>query len=416
MKNGILFIIRAYNDIDHITPIVYKMNLEHPDIPVNVLIYNVINDYSSDYRVKFLKNMDIPITHIFDHLSPQVIPVNLYFRIIQYIDKMKRFNLIRLFLNRLFVLPMKRSFNSKIDHILPGELLNSIFNHKPTVIVFDQAENSFYRKLCDYAKLKSITTVAVPHGHNTLANDMIWTDSMEILPNTSTIQTPNIYNYVVYENDIIANRYIRSGLVEKDQVKVIGSSRFSDEWIEKMEGIIPAKRLPIYPKETLKVVLMLTKYKYNGHPDEIERTIEYLSNFPNLQLIVKPHTRGMRFNNTFESNVTIVDNEFHSPLLIEWADIVLFTMTSVIFDCLKKDKPILYLKNTHSNKLLSENYFHSWEVHCRDDLRAFILNAFENRNSRTYSVEDRDKYCKVMIEPHGKNVLQMYCSFIESIA
>ena len=92
-----------------------------------------------------------------------------------------------------------------------------------------------------------------------------------------------------------------------------------------------------------------------------------------------------------------------------------FTMTSVIFDCLIKDKPALYMKNTHSNKLLSENYFNTWEVRCRDDLRNFIWELKQNKQYRTYSKKDRDIYCKKMIGPHDIDVLGQYNSFLISL-
>jgi len=341
-----------------------------------------------------------------------MLPVDVFLKSIKFIKIYNRYNPLRLIINRLFIIPLRKILITKIDGINPDNLINDIFTSKPNIIVFDQAWNSFYNKLCHYSEKNQIVTVSVPHGHNTLANELIWSNSMDIAPHTSKIQSPSIYNYVVYENDIIANRYMKMGLVTKKQICVIGSSRFSNEWLKKLESILPKLNFPKLDNKVLKVVFMLTKSKYNGHPDEVERTIEYISKFPDIYLIVKPHTRGMKFHKTFSSNVQIVDNEFHSPLLINWADVVLFTMTSVIYDCLKKDKPVLYMKNTHSNKLLSENYFNTWEVHCRDDLRDFILKLKENKQFRTYSKQDRDKYCKTMIEPYGDDVLDQYNSFL----
>ena len=169
--------------------------------------------------------------------------------------------------------------------------------------------------------------MAVPHGHNTLANELIWENSMETEVGDSHKQWKFFYDFVVFENSIIAERYKKMGLVQEEQIKIIGSSRFSDEWVSVLDFILPLGPLPKSSNNILKIVFMLTKPKYNGHPLEVERTIEYLSKFPNVKIIVKPHTRGMKFNKKFSSNVNIVDNEFHSPLLIDWAD-VLFTMTS----------------------------------------------------------------------------------------
>ena len=131
----------------------------------------------------------------------------------------------------------------------------------------------------------------------------------------------------------------------------------------------------------------------------------------------------MKAHNLFEkdqhyvvqnNNVIIVDNSYHSATLIDWADLTIFTMTSVIFDCLQMDKPALYLKNTHANKLLSENYFTSWQVECRDDLRFHLVNMIKNNNYRPYSKEERKNYCSDCVEPEGKDVLTNYSNFITS--
>ena len=69
----ILFLLRAYNDIDHIVPIIYKMNSLEKDIDITVLIFNTENDFYFDYRLQFLNKLNIQVLHIFDFLN-----VNIY--------------------------------------------------------------------------------------------------------------------------------------------------------------------------------------------------------------------------------------------------------------------------------------------------------------------------------------------------
>jgi len=279
------------------------------------------------------------------------------------------------------------------------------------ILVFDQTYFSLYNRIINHCNKHNITTIAVPHGHNTFDNELIYADHMDIDFSDHIKKEQLKFKYVVYENSIISDRYLQLGIVNEQQIKVLGSTRFCNEWMKKLREILPEADLPVLDDKILKIVFMISKPKYNGHPEEVERTIKYISKFPDVFIFVKPHTRGMKFNMEFGSNVQIVDNDFHSPILIDWADVVLFTMTSVIFDCLKCDKPALYLRSTHSNKLLSERYFHSWEVHCRDDLREFIWALKSNKKFRTYSKEDRDKYCKECIEPNGTDVLGQYAEF-----
>ena len=414
MNKNILFMMRAYNDIDHITPIIYKLNKDQPSVIITIFIYDVNETYEHDYRIQFLKTLSVNIIHVLDYIETQVFPINTYKKLIHITKNLSRFNPIRVFISRLFIIPFRKLLTKKISDLEPDEFLQTILREIPSIIVFDQGNNRFYKKLCKFSAKHGIVTVAVPHGHNTFANEMIWTNSMEISQHTSEIQFVFYYQYVVFENWIIAERYKKMGLVKEKQIRVLGSSRFSDEWINKLNEILSKSTLPEYPPKILRVVFFLTKRQYNINQSEIERSINFLSKFPDIYIIIKPHTRG-KFNMSLPTNVEIVDNECHSPWLIDWADIVLFTMSSVIFDCLKKDVPTIYMKNTHSNKLLSENYFNSWEVHCRDDLRDFIWRYKNNRNTRTYLGEDRDKYCKEMLEPEGKDVLGNYVSFLKEL-
>ena len=53
-----LFFVRAFNDIDHITPIVWKMHQSHH--PVGVYCLNPEYDIQHDYRLNFLRNLGNP--------------------------------------------------------------------------------------------------------------------------------------------------------------------------------------------------------------------------------------------------------------------------------------------------------------------------------------------------------------------
>jgi len=404
--------MRHNNDIDHITPIIYKLEKENPSVIITILIYNVLETFEDDYRIQFLRTLRVNIIHVFDCLTNQVIPINLYKKLIHISKVYARLNPIRILINRLFVLPGIKLLKKMILNIKLDNFFQKNFYKMPNIIVFDQANDPFYKKLCEFSLENNIVTIAVPHGHNIYANEMVWSNSMEILPSPPTSFGFDS-QYVVFENSIIAERYKRMGIVKEKQIRILGSSRFCDEWINQLNEILPKETLPEPPSKILRVVILLTKTQFNINRSELLRTINFLSKFPDIYIIIKLHPRGgKRFTQSFPNNVRFVKNEFQTPVLINWADIVLFIGSSAMIDCLKKDVPTLYMKNTHSNKLLSENYFHSWEVHCRDDLRDFIWKLKNDKNSRTYSVKDRDRYCRVMIEPKGKDVLGNYVSML----
>jgi len=408
----IIFFFRAYNDIDHMTPILYKLHKRHSDIDLEVLIIDLNDDYKEDFRISFLLKNNIKIKHIVDYLNfPKKIKT-VYLKLIKLCDRLGRLNVIRILISRLIIKSLQKYLKKKLKRLSCEKLLSDLRKDRKAVLVFDQSYVKLYDRLCELALQNNIPTVAVPHGHNTFDNELIWVNSMDIEFNSSQVQKPFNFQYVVFENKIIEQRYKRLGLLINSKTVILGSARFCTEWVYKLREILPTVTLPELSEDTLKIVFMMSKSKYNGHPSEVERTIKYISQFPNTYLIIKPHTRGMRFQKEFNNNVKIVSNDFHSPILIDWADVVLFTMTSVIFDCLKMDKPVIYLKNTHANRLLSERYFTSWQVECRDDIRKLIWRLKNNKASRTYSKKDRDRYCSEVIEPEGKDVLNNYRSFL----
>ena len=59
-----LFFTRHFNDIDHITPIVWK--LKKDNYPVAVYCMNPQYDIRNDYRLQFLKNEGVPVDYLHD--------------------------------------------------------------------------------------------------------------------------------------------------------------------------------------------------------------------------------------------------------------------------------------------------------------------------------------------------------------
>jgi len=59
-----LFFVRAFNDIDHMTPIVWKMSQDN--LPVAVYCTNPEYDIQSDYRLEFLKSLGIEVDFLYN--------------------------------------------------------------------------------------------------------------------------------------------------------------------------------------------------------------------------------------------------------------------------------------------------------------------------------------------------------------
>jgi len=414
--NSIVFVCRAYNDIDHITPIAYKLKQTHPEIEIEIILYDVKNNFSDDFRLIFLQSIKISVFHILDLLYDSKVFHKSYFWLKKYQLGLK-VSLCSLLLKILVLNPVEKFYNRIILNVNGQYFLSKYFSNLPKLIVFDQSYLKFYSNLCSHCRSLNIPTIAVPHGHNILSNELIWNESMDIYPSSPGLQGKMPYDYVIYENHIIAERYKKMMITTNSQAIVLGSSRFNDEWVKLLRTIIPKKYPNTPPDCKLKVVIMLSKPRYNGFTEELVRSINFISKFPNVFLVVKPHTRNKKFNHTVRNEKIFVDNkhQFDSPNLIDWADLVIFEHSCICFDSIKNDKPTLYLKSTHANKLMSESIFTSWEVNCRDDLRSFLWKMLHDKSFRTYTSEDAQTFCRTVIEPEGKDVLSNYVSFIMKI-
>ena len=65
-----LFFVRDFNDIDHITPIVWKMKGDN--YPVAVYCINPEYDINSDYRLNFLKDSGVEVDSIYNVFDEQL--------------------------------------------------------------------------------------------------------------------------------------------------------------------------------------------------------------------------------------------------------------------------------------------------------------------------------------------------------
>ena len=415
-NSDIIFFVRAYNDLDHMAPVIYKLRTKYPSLSISVLNLSLSTRFHKDFRVKFLNKIGINFSHILSRLGFNSLFLRLYFKSMEIDSNLNKYNPFRFFINRFIIQITRKFIHNKLLHYDSEKLLLNINGELPRILIFDKTRTYFpgtlYKNLASYSKKNNIITVAMPHGHNTWSNTLIAENSMEINPDKPTVNEPFYTDYVIFENKLFLERYENFGLLEPEQIVVLGSSRFCDEWNNKIRNIVPQGNLPETSPDTFKVLCFVPEEFHNANLIEFRRTINYISQFPNVVIIIKLHTRHNYYKERFPDNVFLVGNDIHSPQLIDWSNLILFTSTSVIFDAIKRDRPILYMKNTQANKLLSEDYFSSWEIHCRDELRDNIWSLIEDRNYRTYSLKDAQDYCRNTIEPVGKDILNLYADFL----
>jgi hypothetical protein len=136
--------------------------------------------------------------------------------------------------------------------------------------------------------------------------------------------------------------------------EIQGNLRMDKRWIEKLHNEIlvpPVLDKTLYlerlPQGNPRVVFMLSKLGYGIKLDEMKSTIRTVAEMKGVACAIKPHTRGMKFDfmNERETQSCAIVPDIPSALLIEWADIILITGSSIAFHAMIKGKRVGYLQN-----------------------------------------------------------------------
>jgi len=413
----VLFFMRAYNDIDHLTPVAYKIKQINNNLNIACIIVAVDKDYSHDFRLEYIKKSGIDIYNIYDLLGIKQLSIYHYISSRLKVEPVYNFEFIYKVFNKIMFRPVENWLLSKLNKYDTAKKFLELFDIPAKLFIFDHSGLSFYKSLVNLLDKIEVPSVAIPHGHDIFSNEMIKNHMMSMVPGVrEDVSAKAPFTYVTFAGNYFKDRYIDYGIVDKKQATVIGSPRFSDEWVKKIREIAPLIKLPKHDEKSLKIVLMLSKPAYNGFTDELIRTVEFMAQYKEIFLFIKPHTREKKFYTQKHDNV-YVDNshKYNSPQLIDWADLIIFEHSCICYDALKMDKPTIYLSSTHSNTLISEKYFTSWEARTRDEVRDFLLKSLSNQSTRTYAKESADEFMRDTIEPEGKDVLGIYASFLSGL-
>lgn len=420
-----LFFIRAFNDIDHITPVVWKMHLDN--YPVSVYCINPAYDIYNDYRLNFLRKLGIQVDYLYRAFDQQL---GLCHRILMHLV-LWSFAAERKMVSNgkshsLRVIRMISRQIGKIGSWIYKLVKSKYYNRRcaleflkkigARVLCFDWIRPHKYvvEAILSAAQEMSIPTLALPHGVFLYTNEHVQTESKE----DGLLERYSAYDYVVVQNKSFKNLIAKSGVVA-EKIQVLGSARYCNEWMEQNTKILPRKIKPQADKsKKLKVVFMTTRPHYRIDVARMIHTFDILSAIDDIDVAVKPHTRTGKeaalYDNLPLSNVS----EISSVELCEWADVLLLIGSSIIIEALTRNKPALYLKYLHENITEYEQLNACWIIEEEDEL-TLALNALkEEKRHRPYADEDVDRFMTEIIYggQKGRDVLRGYEQFITSRA
>ena len=416
-----LFFVRHFNDIDHFTPIVWKMHKDN--YPVAVYCMNPEYDIQSDYRLQFLRDEGVKVDFLYNDFEQSL---GLLQRIVRFLF------ISTLAIERKLIsdLQSQLSFLSRPFGRLAGKIGSRLYKFARRRFyninwARDLLEQSGAQALCfdwirphkyvvdvllKVAKEMSIPTLSLPHGVFLYTND-----SVRIAPRGEMrFEKYYRYDYIIVQNKLFKEIISKSG-IDKEKIFVLGSARYCNEWMEQNRKIIPRKiESNNGNAEKLKIVLMTTRPQYRINVERMVKTFDILSNFSEIETVIKPHTRSgdeaKMYENVPLSNVS----ELSSVELCEWADVVLVIASSIIIEALTQGKPALYLKYLHENITEYEEFGACWTIHDDTELQDALMSLRDEKKIVPYTDQNVKRWLAEIISggKSERDVLKDYKDFI----
>ena len=420
-----LFFVRAFNDIDHITPIVWKMSMDK--YPVSVYCIDPEYDIDNDYRLNFLKERGVTVEFIYNSFDQSLGLLH---------------GAIRFLFLRSFAAARKLNFNGGNERTMLSKMFGRFAQGMGTwfyrlakgryykqnwaqkfieqsgaqVLCFDWIRPRKYvvDTLLRTAKEMSIPTVALPHGLFLYTNDLVQSESKE----EGQFERYHHYDYVVVQNKLFKKIISKSG-VHDEKIFVLGSTRYCNEWMAQNKRILP-RRMKLNGNNAgkLKVVFMTTRPHYRIHVEKTLRTFDILGNLDSVQVVVKPHTRTGKEAEMYKGLSLANVSDISSVELAEWSDVMLVVGSSIIIEALTRNKPALYLKYLHENTTEYEEFGACWIIHDEDELRDALLSLRDQKGHVPYTEENVDRWLAEVIYggQNERDVLRVYEEFIVNCA
>lgn len=420
----ILFFIRRYNDIDHLAPVIYKI-AKGKNFKIEILCLNLKINVIKDYRLSFLeKRFGVKTKYLFNEINPTVFHFILTGIRSLLLFLRNRINLSSKIMNYF----LKLFYNQKIlKTFYENSWADSFLRKKnPKVLIFDwQNPKPYLLPIIQQAQKLNIPQLALPHGINLATNDLITNKALKDGVDENYGQNWKYFNFAVTQFQIHKERIVKGGYSSK-KITTLGSARFCSEWRSVLAEIIPKNESPIPSTDgKLKVLFMDHSFKYRSQVDNVAETIRNLVKIDFIDLIIKPSTAGLNSIKTENQgsisslelyNIARVEPEEESINLIEWADVVLCTLSSIGIEVLLKNKILIHPQYFHHNSLLYDEMNACWNVKNFEELKEALKKINKSADYRPYSTENVNKFINYVVYA-GKpklDVLGEYKNFILS--
>jgi hypothetical protein len=398
----ILFFIRRFNDVDHTVPMIHAVQQKSRE-DIRVISLNPALNLAEDVRLGFLRDKRVRIDH-----ATEVLRENCLERAGHYIS--------RWLVNRLSTHSLAGWVDRRFG--MGAWARRLIQQLKPSVLVFDwqEPEKTLALQIQQAAKKQNIPMLATPHGMQLMMNDLVTTQASESGEATSWGHFLRYIDRVVAPFELQAQWFERCG-VPREKLVVLGSARFCPAWRDIYAGLIAnAPNSGPAQSDKVKVVYMDHVAAYRIHPEIVEATLTRIAALDFVDLVIKPSTGANAFSSPALKEISGAVEEVSSITLIDWADVVIGSISSILIEALAADKPLIYPIHHSNNDSMFTARGACLSVATDEDLEAALAQHHADPTSRLYPKEAAGAFLTevVMGGDANNNVLDNYASFVLS--
>lgn len=413
-----LVFLRHYNDIDHITPIIDKWQQVGHACDVILLA-----DSSAirDYRIRHLATLErVRVAHLRDIVSERdFLRYRLLTRLATRAERKRGYSVAARALG--YGSEERLNFWQRLS---TGLLDYTFAESGDGVVAFDWVSRNtgvameWVRVLVELAHARGMRAISLPHGDSPHANKMI--RDTELSPSAdTTFANADIFDSVAVPNRLCAERF--EPHMPAARIAVLGSPRYCDEWLARLPVLLPHSPLS-GTRQGLRVVMFLRKRNFTSFWEEIAIVARMIAGFSGTELIIKEHTRsGWKQPLARDVHlrrlrqVRVVGDEVHSAHLLDWADVVVDIATSVSFEAVKRNIPVLAADYLHAGLSTVARLIPETLMQCRDDVWHAIDGFVRNGTVGFYDEDHRRRFIDEIIDVPDADVLPRYVALLAGV-
>jgi hypothetical protein len=367
------FFIRAYNDLDHFSPIIWKFIREKSK---PIVVFHAKLDFVNDYRIKILKEAgEFEIYRFLDkeYVKYQKSGKGIIFKLFKKLYNLKRNP------DKFFGKVHRGLFfdcSIEIGFLKKNNVGQCVFEWSTPY-----SRGEVIEKFFKAAKSTGITTISVPHGCNIYTHPDVNIGYRNLSKKGKIVDASrrNEYDYYIFQNPIRRDGWVKWGY-DPLKTQAWGSGRFYPEWQKINLENCPKLNIKKEPGSRLKVVFMDHQKDYNVYVDKIWSLLNRIAENDQTFLVIKQstragkdyHSKAFRTKYGNANNVEFVGNENHSPRLIEWSDCVINFGSSIGMEVLLQNKSLINPHYLHSNRTLFDKFDTALNAECEDEVMNYL--------------------------------------------